>query len=134
MKKFLLFIPLILLLILVVSCGQNRHTYMYVPPQYGAMQYRNLAPEQKIDFLMNEFGYCYSMALTITGGQYEKGMSKTQIMYSLGRPDKIGKSSGSWGIEKCEQWIYNYRDKDLHIIFKIDKLKRWFINYHDSHF
>lgn len=134
MKKIILFIATTLFLLMAISCSQNRHTFMYVPPHYGAMQYRHLTPEQKIKFLMNEFGFCYSMALTISAGQYEKGMSKTQVLYSLGRPDKVSKASGSWGIEQCEQWIYRYRDKDLHIIFRVNKLIKWFVTYHDSHF
>ncbi len=123
---------IIIILSLIISCAQRRFIYLPAPPEYGAIHYRNLEPEQKIAFLMSELECDYSLAHVILWGQYQEGMSRTHILYSLGRPDKISVAKGSWGIKKREQWTYNYPEKDLHLFFKVDELKSWVICYQST--
>ncbi len=82
-----------------------------------------------MEFLTTELGYTTSTAFNIITGQYRVGMTKQQVIYSIGRPDKTTMATGSWGSEKLEQWIYYYDDKTLFLHFEVDRLDNWVTKY-----
>lgn len=45
-------------------------------------------------------------AVAILGGGYEIGWTEDMVIESLGYPDDVNRSVGSWGVH--EQWIYRY--------------------------
>ncbi|PKG41466.1 hypothetical protein, partial [Psychroflexus sp. MES1-P1E] len=49
-------------------------------------------------------------------GLYWKGMTKKMALISLGSPNDINKTVGSWGVH--EQWVY----KNLYLYFESNKL------------
>ncbi len=57
-------------------------------------------------------------AKKIMKNQYWIGMTDSMARESLGRPNDINKSTGSWGVH--EQWVYD--TKDLYLYFENGKL------------
>ena len=57
-------------------------------------------------------------AKRVVNGEYWLGMSSEMAKESIGHPDDVNKSTGSWGIH--EQWIY--KKKDLYLYFENGKL------------
>jgi len=51
------------------------------------------------------------------------GMSSDQVLASWGRPDKIHRSVGRWGVH--EQWIYGKTPYAYYLYFENDKLVSW---------
>jgi len=62
--------------------------------------------------------YGSSVASKIMKKKYWIGMTKDMARSSLGSPNEINKTTGSWGIH--EQWIYE--KKDLYLYFENGKL------------
>lgn len=60
-----------------------------------------IAKERK-DLLIKKFGK--ENGEKISSGYYWKGMSKDMAIESLGNPETINRSVGSWGVN--EQWVY----------------------------
>lgn len=71
--------------------------------------------------------------IDITNGSIRRGMNKSEVRASWGKPDDIHTSVGSWG--KTEQWIYDtvkwygqgYQMSvpDKYLYFKNGKLEGW---------
>jgi hypothetical protein len=78
---------------------------------------KELAEENpKLARLTKEYG-AYN-AERIIKGEYWIGMTDKMAKASLGYPDDINKSKGSWGIH--EQWVYS--KKDIYLYFENGKL------------
>ena len=70
----------------------------------------------KLARLTKEYGA--NNAERIIKGEYWIGMTAEIAKESLGNPDDINRSTGSWGVH--EQWIYS--KKDLYLYFENSKL------------
>lgn len=70
----------------------------------------------KLARLTQEYG-AYN-AKRIIKGEYWIGMSDKMARASLGYPDDINKTTGSWGVH--EQWVYS--KKDIYLYFENGKL------------
>lgn len=70
----------------------------------------------KLAQLTKEYG-AYN-ANRIIKGEYWIGMTDKMAKASLGYPDDINKSTGSWGVH--EQWVYS--KKDIYLYFENGKL------------
>lgn len=78
---------------------------------------KNLANENpRLARLTKKYG-SYN-AQRIIKGEYWIGMTDEMARESVGNPDDINKSTGSWGIH--EQWVYS--KKDLYLYFENGKL------------
>jgi len=84
-----------------------------VIPNYSI---KNKNKKKKLDRLAKKFGK--SIASRIIQGKYWLGMTKEMARNSLGSPNDINKSTGSWG--NHEQWIYEKRE--LYLYFENGKL------------
>jgi len=73
--------------------------------------------EKKLNRLTKEYGKRY--AKYIFEGKICLGMTKKMVMDSMGEPDKVNRSVGSWGVH--EQWIYN----EMYLYFENNKLTSW---------
>ena len=54
----------------------------------------------------------------INAGKFTIGMTKEMVIESIGKPDDINRTVGSWGVH--EQWVYDKRG--LYIYFKNGKV------------
>jgi len=74
----------------------------------------------RLDFLTDKFGR--ENAFGILNKKYWIGMSENMALESLGKPEEINRSSGSWGIH--EQWVYKMiNNKNLYLYFENRILK-----------
>ena len=68
--------------------------------------------------------YDESVAIRIMLGFYWNGMTTEMARESLGSPDEINKSSGTWGLH--EQWVYSEgRSKTIYLYFENGVLTSW---------
>jgi hypothetical protein len=56
---------------------------------------------------------------TIKEGKVQLGMTKEQVIFSWGKPERINRSVGSWGVH--EQWVYG----SSYLYFQNDILTSW---------
>lgn len=70
----------------------------------------------KLARLTKEYGE--QNAVRIIKGEYWIGMTDKMAKASLGYPNDINKSTGSWGVH--EQWVYSY--KDIYLYFENGEL------------
>jgi tricorn protease-like protein len=123
-----LYNKMLILVILLVSCesGNVRQAGFRVPERYGASEYSELSDDAKQRYLREYYLFPDIVIDKIIKGEVFIGMTTEQALFSWGRPDKIDKRSGSWGV--VEKWSYSVDAqgsafKYLH--FKDERLDDW---------
>ncbi|HHX68838.1 MAG TPA: hypothetical protein GX708_12400 [Gallicola sp.] len=74
------------------------------------------AAEEKLEAMIKKYGPYYGKL--VGEGYYAIGMTKDMIKDSIGEPDDINRTVGSWGTH--EQWVYSRYD--LYIYFENGKV------------
>jgi hypothetical protein len=74
--------------------------------QYKREQQQKLAREKRKQELINKYGQ--TIGTKISSGHFWIGMTDEMAKASLGIPNDVNRTVGSWGVH--EQWIYENRD------------------------
>lgn len=76
---------------------------------------------QREDYVRQHPNLKPEIAATIIEGGWRRGMTREEVVASIGRPNDINTSVGSWG--KHEQWVYG--KSSFYLYFENGILTSW---------